>query len=65
MIAVPGADDVMLGYQSLEFEDIAYLQEITGVTPAPAFGAWLQAVGLSDGARADTGAMARRLGLSS
>ncbi|WP_405406336.1 ethanolamine ammonia-lyase subunit EutB [Paracoccus sp. Ld10] len=63
VIAVPGADDVMLGYQSLAFEDIAYLRETTGLTPAPEFSAWLQAVGLSDGALPDTGAIARRLGL--
>ena len=64
VIAVPGADDVMLGYQSLAFEDIAYLRETTGLTPAPEFAAWLDAFGLAGGALPDTGAMARRLGLS-
>ena len=64
VIAVPGADDVMLGYQSLAFEDIAYLRETTGLTPAPEFAAWLDAFGLSGGALPDTGAMIRRLGLS-
>ena len=64
VIAVPGADDVMLGYQSLAFEDIAYLRETTGLTPAPEFAAWLDAFGLAGGALPDPGAMARRLGLS-
>ncbi|TJZ88588.1 ethanolamine ammonia-lyase subunit EutB [Paracoccus gahaiensis] len=64
VIAVPGADDIMLGYQSLAFEDIAYLREITGLAPAPEFARWLQGVGLSGPARlADADALARRLGL--
>ncbi|TJZ84221.1 ethanolamine ammonia-lyase subunit EutB [Paracoccus hibiscisoli] len=63
VIAVPGADDVMLGYQSLAFEDIAYLREITGLTPAPEFARWLEGFGLAGGILPDAGAMARRLGL--
>ncbi|WP_411840354.1 ethanolamine ammonia-lyase subunit EutB [Paracoccus sp. ME4] len=61
LIAVPGADDVMLGYQSLAFEDIAYLREVTGLRPAPEFERWLQDFGLD--ARADAVSLARRLGL--
>ncbi|MFN3277878.1 MAG: ethanolamine ammonia-lyase subunit EutB [Paracoccus hibiscisoli] len=64
VIAVPGADDVMLGYQSLAFEDIAYLREVTGLTPAPEFARWLEGFGLAGGTLPDAGAMARRLGLS-
>ncbi|ODT60766.1 MULTISPECIES: ethanolamine ammonia-lyase subunit EutB [Paracoccus] len=63
VIAVPGADDVMLGYQSLAFEDIAYLREITGLTPAPEFARWLEGFGLAGGTLPDAGALARRLGL--
>ena len=63
VIAVPGADDVMLGYQSLAFEDIAYLREVTGLTPAPEFARWLEGFGLAGGTLPDAGAMARRLGL--
>lgn len=64
VIAVPGADDVMLGYQSLAFEDIAYLREVTGLSPAPEFAAWLQAFGLAgQDALPDPGALARKLGL--
>jgi len=67
VITVPGADDVMLGYQSLAFEDIAYLREITGLTPAPEFARWLGEFGLAgQGTRAlpHPAALARRLGLS-
>lgn len=64
VIAVPGADDVMLGYQSLAFEDITYLREVTGLTPAPEFARWLEGFGLTGGTLPDAGAMARRLGLS-
>ena len=63
VITVPGADDVMLGYQSLAFEDIAYLREITGLTPAPEFARWLGEFGLAgQGTRAlpDPAALARR-----
>lgn len=47
LISVPGGDDAMLGYQSLAFEDIAYLRDISGKSPAPEFDAWLRKAGLS------------------
>ena len=37
VIAVPGADDVMLGYQSLSFHDVLYLRHVLGLRPAPEF----------------------------
>ena len=49
VITVPGADDVMLGYQSLAFEDIAFLREVTGLRPAPEFEGWLARQGLQGG----------------
>ncbi|AGT10380.1 ethanolamine ammonia-lyase subunit EutB [Paracoccus aminophilus] len=67
LITVPGADDVMLGYQSLAFEDLAYLREISGKKAAPEFETWLDAFGLArPGTRAlpDPADLARRLGLS-
>jgi len=69
LITVPGADDVMLGYQSLAFDDIAYLRELSGRKAAPEFEAWLDRFGLAreaGGARAlpDPAGMARRLGLT-
>ncbi|MDF3606841.1 ethanolamine ammonia-lyase subunit EutB [Paracoccus sp. DMF-8] len=67
LITVPGADDVMLGYQSLAFDDLAYLREVSGRKPAPEFENWLDRMGLARGmgARAlpDAGDLARRLGL--
>jgi ethanolamine ammonia-lyase large subunit len=47
LISVPGGDDTMLGYQSLAFEDIVYLREISGLRPAPEFEAWLRSSGLN------------------
>lgn len=44
MMGVPGADDVMLSYQSTSFHDAWYVREIFGRRPAPEFEAWLQAM---------------------
>ena len=49
VIAVPGADDVMLGYQSLSFHDVLYLRHVLGLRPAPEFEQWLRSVGIADG----------------
>lgn len=58
LIAVPGADDVMLNYQSLSFHDIAYLRNSFALRAAPEFEAWLEQMGLvgASGQLADTGA---------
>ncbi|WP_093284591.1 ethanolamine ammonia-lyase subunit EutB [Solimonas aquatica] len=48
MIAVPGADDVMLSYQSLAYHDILGLRHLLNLQPAPEFAAWLQRMGLCD-----------------
>lgn len=50
LIAVPGADDIMLNYQSLAFHDIAYMRNDLGLRAAPEFEAWLEGAGLVDGA---------------
>ena len=42
IMGVPGADDVMLNYQSTSFHDIAYLRATLGLRPAPEFEAWLE-----------------------
>ena len=42
LIGVPGADDIMLNYQSTSFHDALFLREITGLKRAPEFEAWLQ-----------------------
>ena len=49
VMGVPGADDVMLSYQSTSFHDALYMREVLGLRPAPEFEAWLVDMGLSDG----------------
>ena len=48
VIAVPGADDVMLGYQSTSFHDALYLRATLGLRPAPEFETWLRRLGMAD-----------------
>ena len=50
VMGVPGADDIMLNYQSTSFHDAAYLRKLLGRKPAPEFAAWLAASGIMDGA---------------
>ena len=47
IIGVPGADDVMLNYQSTSFHDQLYVRELLGKR-APEFEAWLERQGLTD-----------------
>jgi len=44
IMGVPGADDVMLGYQSTSFHDALYVRDLLGLGRAPEFEAWLQAM---------------------
>ncbi|MGC2777268.1 MAG: ethanolamine ammonia-lyase subunit EutB [Bradyrhizobium sp.] len=48
LIAVPGADDIMLNYQSLSHHDVMRLRHLLGRRPAPEFEAWLARMGLLD-----------------
>lgn len=48
LIAVPGADDVMLNYQSLSYHDVLGLRHLLNRRPAPEFEAWLERMGLLD-----------------
>jgi ethanolamine ammonia-lyase large subunit len=41
IMGVPGADDIMLNYQSTSFQDALYLRELLGLRPTPEFEAWL------------------------
>lgn len=63
LIAVPGADDIMLNYQSLSFHDIAYLRNSLGLKAAPEFETWLAGLGLIDdsGYLIDSALAAQRL----
>ena len=49
-MGVPGADDIMLNYQSTSFHDALYLRDSLGLRPAPEFEAWLQSMGIVDAA---------------
>ena len=47
-MGVPGADDIMLNYQSTSFHDVLAIRQTLGKRPAPEFEAWLQAMGLQN-----------------
>jgi ethanolamine ammonia-lyase large subunit len=55
IMGVPGADDVMLSYQSSSFHDALYLRRMLGKRPAPEFEAWLERMGIVDAAGRLTG----------
>ncbi|HEY2617505.1 MAG TPA: ethanolamine ammonia-lyase subunit EutB [Acetobacteraceae bacterium] len=46
VMGVPGADDVMLSYQSTSFHDALYLRAVLGLRPAPEFEEWLTRMGI-------------------
>ena len=48
VMGVPGADDVMLSYQSTSFHDALYVRAALGLKPAPEFCAWLDRMGIGD-----------------
>src|SRR6202165_4130608 len=48
MRGVPGADDVMLNYQSTSFHDALYVRDLFGLRRAPEFDDWLVRSGLAD-----------------
>jgi ethanolamine ammonia-lyase large subunit len=50
VMGVPGADDIMLNYQSTSFHDALYLREVLQLRRAPEFDAWLRRMGLLDDA---------------
>ena len=48
-MGVPGADDIMLNYQSTSFHDSHYLRQLFGLRPAPEFEDWLNKMQVIDG----------------
>lgn len=48
IMGVPGADDIMLGYQSTSFHDALYARRVLGLRPAPEFEAWLARTQITD-----------------
>ena len=57
IMGVPGADDIMLNYQSTSYHDVRFLQTTLGLAPAPEFAAWLDRMGIVE--------LDRRLSLAS
>lgn len=48
IMGIPGADDIMLNYQSTSFHDALYVRETLGLKRAPEFEEWLHRIGLTD-----------------
>lgn len=46
VMGVPGADDIMLNYQTTSFHDALYARRALGLLPAPEFHAWLRELGI-------------------
>jgi ethanolamine ammonia-lyase large subunit len=56
IMGVPGADDVMLNYQSTSFHDALYVRDLFDLRRAPEFDAWLTHMRIADaGARLAAG----------
>lgn len=49
IMGIPGADDIMLNYQTTSFHDANYLRQVLGKRAAPEFEAWLREMGIQDG----------------
>jgi ethanolamine ammonia-lyase large subunit len=47
-MGVPGADDIMLAYQSTSFHDAQYLRQLLGLKPSPEFETWLAKMEIAD-----------------
>jgi len=48
IMGVPGADDIMLNYQSTSFHDALYLRRLLGLKAAPEFEDWLAGDGCAE-----------------
>jgi ethanolamine ammonia-lyase large subunit len=48
IMGVPGADDIMLNYQSTSFHDALYMRQVLNLRRAPEFEAWLERAGITD-----------------
>ncbi|MDR3153372.1 MAG: ethanolamine ammonia-lyase subunit EutB [Deltaproteobacteria bacterium] len=48
VMGLPGADDVMLNYQSTSYHDVCWVRKLLGRRPAPEFEAWLESFGITD-----------------
>lgn len=48
IMGIPGADDIMLNYQSTSYHDALYVRNLLGLKHAPEFESWLEKIGLID-----------------
>jgi ethanolamine ammonia-lyase large subunit len=48
IMGIPGADDIMLNYQTTSFHDALYLRKVLGLRPAPEFELWLKKMQIMD-----------------
>ncbi len=48
IMGIPGADDIMLNYQTTSFHDALYLRRALGLKPAPEFDDWLARMSILD-----------------
>jgi ethanolamine ammonia-lyase large subunit len=60
IMGIPGADDIMLNYQSTSFHDALYLRDVLGLRHAPEFEAWLESMHIVDARGALLPASARQ-----
>jgi ethanolamine ammonia-lyase large subunit len=49
IMGIPGADDIMLNYQTTSFHDILYLRKLLGLRAAPEYEKWLKTMNIMDG----------------
>ena len=63
VMGVPGADDIMLSYQSTSFHDALYLRAALGLRPAPEFAAWMDRMGIGTDPAIPDGLLPARIGL--
>ncbi|MBB3224955.1 ethanolamine ammonia-lyase subunit EutB [Pseudoduganella umbonata] len=49
VMGIPGADDIMLNYQTTSFHDALYARRAFGLRPAPEFDRWLRDMGIFEG----------------
>ncbi len=48
IMGIPGADDIMLNYQTTSFHDALYLRKVLGLKAAPEFERWLKSMNIMD-----------------
>jgi len=48
IMGIPGADDIMLNYQTTSFHDVLYLRKVFGLKTAPEFEQWLKKMNIMD-----------------